>query len=131
MTTKISSAQVAQLSKLAASNLRALSEENVHLRDENAELKTKVAAFEKRSRVEKLATAMEEKGLNPDTSFEQKVAELMNRDSLDAVEEAVGMAAPQTKIAYVHEDGVEVESSGDESVDRATQQFANALATID
>lgn len=131
MTTKISSAQVAQLSKLAADNLRALSGENVHLRNENAELKTKVAAFEKRARVEKLATAMEEKGLNPDTSFEQKVAELMNRDNLDAVEEAVGMAAPQTKIAYVHEDGIEVESSGDQYVDRATQQFAAALATIE
>jgi hypothetical protein len=132
MTTKISSAQAAQLSKTAAATLRALSEETVHLRSENAELKTKVAAFEKRARVEKIATKMEEKGLNSHLSLQEKVAELMSRDSLDAVEEAVGMAAPQTKIASVHEDsGVEVESTGDAAQDKATAEFAAAVASLE
>lgn len=131
MPEKISTAQAAQLNKLAASTLRALSEENKGLRSENTDLKEKVASFEKRARIEKIASEMEAKGLNPGTSFDEKVQDLMQRDNLDAVEEAVGMAAPQMKIASVHEDGVEVESSGDEATDRATSQFAANLASID
>jgi predicted Zn-dependent protease with MMP-like domain len=130
MTTKLSSTQVAQLSKLAAVNLRALSTENVQLREANEELTVKVASFEKRARVEKIAAEMEAKGLNPGTSLQEKIAQLMQRDSLDSVEEAVGMAAPQMKIASVHEDGVEVESSGDAAQDLATQRFAAGIASI-
>lgn len=131
MTTKLSSTQVAQLSKLAAANLRALSEENVQLRSANEELTVKVASFEKRARVEKIASEMEAKGLNPGSSFQDKIAQLMQRDNLDAVEEAVGMAAPQMKLASVHEDGVEVESSGDSAQDQATQRFAAGIASLD
>lgn len=130
MPEKISATQAAQLSKLAASTLRALSEENKTYRTENEELKAKVASFEKRARIEKIAGEMEAKGLNPGTSIEEKVADLLERQNLDAVEEAVRMAAPQMKIASVVEDGVEVESSGDVDVDRATQQFAANLASI-
>jgi len=132
MPQKINKAQVAQLHKLASSTIRALSEENVSLRKSNTELIEKVAAFEKKARAEKIASAMEEKGINPDVSFQQKVDELLGRNNLDVLEEAVGMAAPQMKIASIHEDsGVEVERSGDDTTDRATQQFANALASLD
>jgi cell division septum initiation protein DivIVA len=131
MPQKISKVQVAQLHKLASSTIRALSEENVSLKEKNAELKEKVASFEKRARAEKIASSMEEKGINPDTSFEHKVDELLARDNLDVLEEAVGLAAPQMKIASIHDDGVEVEHSGDDNVDRATQQFANSLASLD
>jgi cell division septum initiation protein DivIVA len=131
MPDKISNVQVAQLQKLASNTLRALSEENGTLRTQNADLLTKVAAFEKRARAEKIAATMESKGLNPEVSFEEKIAEILRRDNFDVLEEAVGLAAPQTKVAFVHEDGVEVESSGDASVDRAAQQFAAGLASLD
>lgn len=131
MPQKISNVQVAQLQKLASSTLRALSEENQTLRTEKADLLTKVAAFEKRARAEKIAAAMESKGLNPDVSFEQKVAEILRRDNFDVLEEAVGLAAPQSKVAFVHDDGVEVESSGDPSIDQAAQKFAAGLASLE
>jgi hypothetical protein len=131
MPEKISQAQVAQLSKLAATNLRALSEENGVLREEVGTLKTKVAAYEKQQRAEKIAADMESKGLNPEVSFATKVAEILRKDNLDVLEEAVGMAAPQTKIASIHEDGVEEESGGDEVNDAAAQRFAAQLASLD
>lgn len=130
MPDKISNVQVAQLQKLASTTLRKLAGENKSLRDENGELKTKVAAFEKRARAEKIASEMEAKGLNLGSTFEQKVAELLENDRLDVVEEAVGLAAPQMKLASVHEDGVEVESTGDQAADRATQVFAAGLASL-
>jgi capsular polysaccharide biosynthesis protein len=131
MPDKISNVQVAQLQKLASHTLRALSEENTTLRKDNSELIEKVASFEKRARAEKIANEMEAKGLNLGTTFEQKVAELLTNDRLDVVEEAVGLAAPQMKLASVHEDGVEVESTGDQSSDRAAQVFAAGLASLD
>jgi len=130
MPDKISNVQVAQLQKLASTTLRKLAGENKTLRDENGDLKTKVAAFEKRARAEKIASEMESKGLNLGSTFEQKVAELLENDRLDVVEEAVGLAAPQIKLASVHEDGVEVESTGDDAADRATQVFAAGLASL-
>jgi regulator of replication initiation timing len=132
MPEKISQAQVAQLSKLAAANLRALSEENVTLREENGTLKTKVASYEKQQRAEKIAAEMESKGLNSEVPFQTKVAEILRKDNLDVIEEAVGMAAPQTKLASIHEDGSDdFESSGDEATDAAAQKFAAQLASLD
>ena len=131
MHTKLSNIQVAELTKLAGTTIRTLSTENNTLRSENADLKTKVAAFEKRARAEKIAESMEAKGLNPDVPYGDKVTEILARENLEVLEEAVGMAAPQTKLAFVHEDGVEVESSGDKAVDQATQAFAAALASTD
>jgi ribosomal protein S7 len=130
---KISNAQAGQMMKLAAENLRALSEENVGLRTQNDELITKVASYEKRERVEKIAKAMESKGLESELSFEEKVAGLSKRDNLDVVEEAVGMSAPQMKIASVHDDGTGsiVPTDGDYHGDAATQNFAASLASGD
>jgi regulator of replication initiation timing len=131
MPEKISNAQAAQLSKLAADTLRALSGENSTLRTENDELKQKVATFEKRARAEKIAADMEAKGLNSDVPFEAKVAEILRKENLEVIEEAVSMAAPQTKLASIHEDGVEVESTGDAAADSAAQRFAMQLASLD
>jgi hypothetical protein len=121
---KISNQQAAALTKVAASTLRALSEENKALRE-------KVASHEKQSRAEKIAAMMEEKGLNTELDFSSKVASILERDDLTVLEEAVGMSAPQMKLASIHEDGVEVESSGDGAVDAATQQFAANLASLE
>ena len=124
---KISSVEVGEMMKLAAGNLRALSEEN-------QELRTKVAAYEKRDRAEKVASAMEEKGLEPELSFEEKVEGLLRREDLEVVEQAVGMSAPQMKLASVHEDGPTVPGDGgglsDEEGSTAAANFAAGLASI-
>lgn len=129
---KVSAAQAGQMMKLAAENLRALSEENTGLKSENDELKTKVASFERRERAEKIAKTMENKGLESELSFEEKVAGLLKRDNLDVIEEAVGMSAPQMKIASVHEDAGSVGSTeGDIHGESATANFAAQLASMD
>jgi DNA polymerase I-like protein with 3'-5' exonuclease and polymerase domains len=121
---KISNQQAAALTKVAASTLRALSEENTVLRE-------KVASYERQNRAEKIAAMMEEKGINTDLDYSAKVASIMERDDLTVLEEAVGMSAPQMKLASVHEDGVEVESTGDGAADQAAQVFAANLASLE
>lgn len=126
MKTKISNVEVSQAMSLAAENLRALSEENTQLRE-------KVAHYEKVERVEKIASAMDAKGLEPELSHDEKVAGLLKRDNLDVVEEAVGLAAPQMKLASVHDDGdsvVEHDGSGDSESGAAASNFAAGLASI-
>lgn len=116
---KISHAQLGQMFKTAADTIRTFSEEN-------QQLKEKVAAFEKKERAEKIALAMEEKGLQPELTYQDKVAGLLRRENLDVVEEAVGFSAPQTKFASVHDaDEVTVEGNTD---DRAADAFVAALA---
>ena len=91
---KLSSDEVAAALYQVGPTLRALSYEN-------RVLKEKVAAFQKRERVEKIAAAMEQKQLDHDTTYEQKVANLMSHHNLDVVEEAISMSAPQIKLAAV------------------------------
>lgn len=91
---KLSSDEVAATLSQVGPTLRALSEENQGL-------KVKVAAFERKERVEKIATAMTQKGLDHDTTHEQKVDSLMENDNLDVVEQAIEMSAPQIKLAAV------------------------------
>lgn len=120
---KVSNVQVGQMMKVAAGSLRTLSEEN-------QQLKEKVAHFEHKEKAEKVAALMEEKGLQPELSFSEKVAGLLRRENLDVVEEAVGMSAPQTKLASVYEEsGVTVEGSVDGS--SAQDAFAASLISID
>lgn len=119
---KLSNAQVSQFLKTASGTLRALSEENVSLKE-------KVAFYEKKERAEKIAEAMDQKGLEPDLSLAEKVAGLMKRDDLDIVEEAVSMSAPQMKLASVYEDGI-VSGGGDSETERAAIEFAARLASL-
>lgn len=73
------------LLKTAGATIRTLGEEN-------DALKAKVAQYEKRERAEKIARDMDEKGLEADRSFEEKVAGLLDSD-LDVAEQAVKMAS--------------------------------------
>lgn len=91
---KLSSDEVRDTLAQVGPTLRALSEEN-------SDLKEKLAHFQKMERVAKLASAMHNKGLNPESSLEEKVAALMQRDNLNVIEEAVNMSAPQIKLAEV------------------------------
>lgn len=89
---KLSSTKVAEVLAQVPIALRALSEEN-------QALKEKVAHYEKMDRVTKIASVMEQKNLNPDTSFDEKVAALMERTDLDVYEKAIDLSAPQIKLA--------------------------------
>lgn len=132
---KISTAKAGQMMKMAAENLRALSEEVVSvaaerdaIKAERDELQEKVASFELDKRVEKLAHAMEAKNLNAGLSFEEKVEQLRNHENLDAVEEAVNMQPSQMKLASVVDgDQVQVEGGSDTAADN----FVNALLSED
>ena len=123
---KVSSAQAGQMTKLAASALRAFSEENHSLKAENQDLKTKVAHFERKEHAEKIASMMEDKGLNPELSYEEKVASILKRDDLRVLEEAVSMSTPQMKIAGINDNEVVVEGGVH---GQAEASFAAGLAT--
>lgn len=126
---KISQVQAGQMMKLAAENLRSLSAEKESLVTERDELLQKVAGFEHERRVEKVAKAMESKGLNPDLSFDEKIASLRQHEKLEVLEEAVNLSAPQMKLASV--DGeTEVVAVGGEA-DAALDAFAANLANAE
>lgn len=98
MKTKLSSTKVAEVLNQVGPALRALS-------DENQTLKEKVAFYEKRDRAEKIASQMEAKNLDPETSYDEKVEALMGPDSdLDVVEKAIDLSAPQIKLASLTDD---------------------------
>lgn len=128
---KISSSQVAGIQKLAAASLRALSEENRGLKEKNASLEQEVETYRRKEHAEKLAFQMEEKGIQPEVSHQEKVASLLEREDLDVVSEAINMSAPQLKLASVHEDGSpDVSPMGDED-GKAAAQFQMALLADD
>lgn len=88
---KISSKDASALLKQAGAAIRSLSKERDNLRE-------KVASFEKQGRVVKIAREMEDKGLQSEMSFEEKVAALDKAENLQVTEEAVKLAAPQNRI---------------------------------
>lgn len=97
---KISSEQASQILGQVGPTLRAQQQQIQSLTAEKQELTEKVAFYQKRERAEKIATQLEAKGLDPDTTYTQKVESLMGTDkNLDVIEEAVGMSAPQIKLA--------------------------------
>jgi hypothetical protein len=88
---KISSRDAASLLKQAGAAIR-------HVSKERDEALAKVAAYERDARVVKIAHEMEEKGLSSDLNFEQKVAAIKTSPSLDVTQEAIKLAAPQSRI---------------------------------
>jgi hypothetical protein len=81
-------AVLARSSKVAS----ALADENDELRRENTELRNKIASYERRDQVHKLASEMEDKGLNAGMTFEEKVASIDSCPDLSQVEQAIKMA---------------------------------------
>lgn len=122
----ISGAQIGQMTKLASAALRTLSERNQMLEAEASELRTKVAHFERQAHAEKIAKQMHNKGIDPSTSIEEKIASLVQRDNLSVVEEAVSMSSPQMKIASIVDGGV----SADGAEGAAEANFAASLASF-
>lgn len=89
---KLSSTKVAEVLTQVPIALRAQQEKI-------ASLEEKIASFEKRDRATKIASAMQTKNLSPDTSYDEKVAALLERDDLDVYEKAIDLSAPQIKLA--------------------------------
>jgi hypothetical protein len=76
--------------------LRAQQTRIAKLSGENSELREKVASFEVRDRVEKIASLMEEKGIDAGLGHDEKLEMLRKKASegtLDVVEHAVKLAA--------------------------------------
>ena len=88
---KISSKDAASLLKQAGAAIR-------HVSKENGDLKAKLSAYERDARVVKIAQEMEEKGLQSDLNLEQKIAAIRTSKNLDVTQEAVKLAAPQSRI---------------------------------
>ena len=73
---------------------------------ENRDQKEKLAGYERKEHAAKIAGIMEERGLDPATSYRQKIAELLadpDRD-LAVTEEAVRMDVPNVKLASVSDE---------------------------
>ena len=90
---KIGSAQLAAVSAKGAVAIRSLVEKVASLEQENLVLRTKLASIERDSQISELAREMEDKGLNVEMSFEEKVAHLRGQANLENVVEAVKMAS--------------------------------------
>lgn len=89
---KLSSTKVAEVLSQVPLALRAQQEKI-------AELQEKIAHYEKRDRVVKIASAMQAKNLDPETSMDEKIESLMGHNDLDVYEKAIDLAAPQIKVA--------------------------------
>ena len=90
---KIGNAQLAAVSARGAASIRSLVEKVAGLEAENVRLKEQLADIERDREISKIAQEMEEKGLNADMTFEEKVASLRGHAHLENVKEAVKIAA--------------------------------------
>lgn len=97
-TKKISAAQALQVYEEVPRVLRALVSERDEALSKLASAEKKIAEYERRDRIEKIARSMDEKALDVGSSFEEKVERIEKAasagKSLDVIEEAVNMAAP-------------------------------------
>jgi hypothetical protein len=89
---KLSSTKVAEVLAQVPVALRAQQQEI-------ADLKEKIAHFEKKDRVVKIASQMQSKNIDPEISYDDKVENLMGSDKLDVIEQAIDYSAPQIKLA--------------------------------
>jgi hypothetical protein len=110
----ISSRDAQSLLKQAATAIRTL-------KGERDDLRTKVAHHEREDRVVKIAREMEDKDLNADMTFEEKVASVRKAKSLDATEEAIKMAAPQGNLL--------ADVGDDEAAGGGTDAFTHFIMT--
>ena len=73
--------------------LRQMTEKVASLEQENHMLRAKIQEYEEGELVSQIAREMEDKGLNQDMTFEEKVASIRNAQNLENVVEAVKMAS--------------------------------------
>lgn len=99
MAKKIAQQKIAQVLHDSATALVKVAAERDTLVNENQELRTKVAAYERRMDAEKLAMDMREKGMHSDTEFGTLVDALEKKAHEDpehfrVLREAVGLTGP-------------------------------------
>ena len=112
---KISHNKVAVVLSTVPNMLRGLARERDDLLEKNAQLQARVAEFERRARVERIAKTASDRGIDSlGVSHEEKVASIENAvdqgRSLDVMEEAVKMSAAGGNLATLIGDEV----TGDE-----------------
>ena len=90
----------AAVEKRASGTLREVIAYAEQLEAEVANLREKVASYERRDRAVGLADAMEEKGLLPGMTRSEKIAHVLNVEDFDVLSRAVDLASGTgTKIA--------------------------------
>ena len=103
MQEKISAAQAAQVYSEVPGVLRALVAERDDLKTKLASVTASLVEFEERDRIEKIARSMEEKKVDMGSSFDEKIERIKEATakgrSLDVIEEAVDMTAPNGEFA--------------------------------
>ena len=96
---KLSSEDVRDVLAEVPMVLRSLIEENRGLRE-------KVAGYARKDHAERVASLMDDKGLDPGTPYKEKVAELLSDPDRDlrVTEEAVRLDVPNVKLAAVSDE---------------------------
>ena len=91
--------ELAQLCKTAGQKLR-------EVNDQYSQVKEELDAFKKEARVNKLVSKMVDSGLVGEDAREEKVAQILERDDLAVLEEAVDLSTSEklSKIASVAEE---------------------------
>ena len=105
---KISAAQAWQVYSEVPGVLRQLVTERDELKEKLASANSQIVQFEERDRIEKIARTMEEKRIDYGADFDEKCERIKEAaskgKSLDAIEEAVAMTAPDGGFAKLGSD---------------------------
>ena len=103
--TKISAAQAAQVYAEVPGVLRKLASEKDQLQVKLAEAEKELEGFRLTSRITKIAQTMEDKKINLGLSLGERISKIKEAHasgrSLDAIEEAIDMTAPNGEMAKV------------------------------
>ena len=89
----MSNVNFAAVAARSAAQIRDMAEKVASLERENLELKSRLASLAYEGEVYDLAKDMEDKGLNADMTFEEKVASIRGTGNLENVRQAVKMAS--------------------------------------
>lgn len=106
MKTKISAQKAVAVFSEVPSTLRALAVERDEALNKLAAVKEELHAYHLRERVEKIASEMEAKNIQPGLSGSERRELLMKKAGegrLDAVEQAVEMSAPDKALGFLGE----------------------------
>lgn len=116
--TKISAAQAAQVYAEVPGVLRKLASEKDQLQVKLAEAEKELEGFKLASRISKIAQTMEDKKINLGLSLGERISKIKEAHasgrSLDAIEEAIDMTAPNGEMAKVAGD---VDGNGENALE--------------
>lgn len=109
-TNKISAAQAAQVYGEVPGVLRKLASERDNLLQKLASVESELEKYRTNERISKIASRMETKNINLGISRDERIEQIKEAHakgrSLDAIEEAVEMTAPNGEFAKVASDSV-------------------------